>query len=336
MRTVTHDLRHALRRKHSALGRRLHAGMDRLYDGILLLLQKFRLRLKIRARIGVHRTLPHVRALLHNAPRLHDDDAVSELTRKRNVVRDEEEGDPYSRRETSEVVRDHLPDGGVEPLRRLIGENPLRLPRIRHRAEHALQHAAREFVRIGMQHALRIVKAEAREQRRILRRLPRRTPRSAPHIRELPPNAVHGAECRARQLRDNAPLFAPIIATQLLPCARSHIHVTEENAPRDRRPFGQCAEERLTERRFPAAALADDRRHAPCGERDIDMIERCVRLPRIANAEIVHGKALFPRHARTSRRTSKRLRRSCPTILSALTSRTIAAPGTMMRCGACR
>ena len=194
------------------------------------------------------RITPHIPALRDDTPRLHDDDAIRKTACKRNVVRDEEEGDPLPLRQEVQVLRDHLPYVRIEPLRRLIGENPRRLACVRHRAEHALQHAARELVGIGVQDTLRIVEPEPREELRVCRLIPGRTPCPAAHIRHLPPDPMHGAECRTRQLRDDPPLFAPVSCTQFCRRARGNIHIAEQDFPADRRPLRQRPVERLPER----------------------------------------------------------------------------------------
>ena len=281
---------------------------------------------------------PHIRALLHDLPRLHDDDTVCKLPRERNVVRDKEEGDARAVSEMPQVVCDHLPDGGVKPLRRLIREDILRFTRIRHRTEDTLQHPARELVRVGAQDTHGIVKAKPREECLVLCRIPRRTPRAAPHVCHLAFDAVHGTQRRARQLWDDAPAFSPVMAAQFLLTKGSHIYAVKHHLSRDLRSCGQRTEECLSERRLPAAALPDDCCHASDGEVGADKGECShVRISiDIAHSQITYGKALslHIRHPRTSCRTSKRRRSSCPTILSELTRRTIAAPGTMMRCGA--
>ena len=191
---------------------------------------------------------PHIRALLHDLPCLHDNDAVGKLLRERNIVCDEEKRGACTRREMLQIVRDHLPDGGVESLRWLVRENPLRFPCICHRAEHALQHAARQLMRIGAQDALRVIETKAFEERRIRCFIPCGTPCAAPHIRDLPSNAVHGAECRTRQLWDDAPAFSPIPGPQHILPERSYIHPIEQDPPRHLRLCGQCTKERLPER----------------------------------------------------------------------------------------
>ena len=316
----------------------IHLPRRRHRARILFLREKLRLGGEIRTRIGMRRMRPHIRSLFHDLPRLHDDDAICKLPRERNVVRDEEEGDARAVSEMPQVVCDHLPDGGVKPLRRLIREDILRLTRICHRTEDALQHPARELMRIGGEDTLRISKTEPREERLVLRPLPRRTPRAAPHICDLPSDAVHGAECRTRQLWDDAPQLPPVMTAQLLLTERSDIHPVEQDPPRNLRSRRQRTEERLAERGFPAAALSDDRRHPTDGEVCTDIGERshvCISIG-IAHGQIAHGKSFFLHHPRTSCRTSKCRRSSCPTMLSELTRRTIAAPGTMMRCGAWR
>ena len=283
---------------------------------------------------------PHIRPLLHNPPFLHDDNVFCKLPRKRNIVGNEQERGIRTRRKTLQVVRDHLPDGGIEPLRRLIRKDPLRLAHIRHCAQDTLQHPARQLVRVRSEDARRIVEAEPCEEFLILRCRPRAPSRTTPHIRHLTCNTVHGAECRARQLGNNAPTFAPVSGAQLLSTECSHIHTVIEYPSRSLGICGQCTEEHLTERGLPAAALSDDGRHAACGESDADTIERGrgSSTALIAHSQIMDNKAflLHHRHPRTSCRTSKRRRSSCPVMLSELTRSTIAAPGTMMRCGACR
>ena len=265
--------------------------------------QELRLRPEIRLRVWVRGMRPHIRPLLHNPPRPHDDDTVGQLRGERDIVGDEEEGYPSARTQAAQIIGSHLPDGRIQPLRRLVRENPLRLACVRHRTEHALQHSARELMRIGTQHPLRIVKAEPRKERRILRLVPCGASRSAPHIRHLPPDAVHRAQCSPRQLRYDAPLFAPVTAAQLLLSERGHVRSAEQHLSLDCGSRRQCAEKRLSERRFPAAALSNDRRHAPRGEHSIHMIERgyAARAVRIAHSESVHGKRmLLPPHPRTS------------------------------------
>ena len=216
---------------------------------------------------------PYIRPLLHNPSRLHDDDMFCELLRKRNVVGNEEERGIRARRKTLQIVRNHLPDGGIEPLRRLVREDPLRLARIRHRAQDTLQHSARQLVRVRSEDARRIVKAEPREERLILRCRPCAAPRAAPHIRDLACDPMHGAERRARQLGNNAPALPPVLAAQLLPAEGRHIRPIKQHLPLDRSVRRKCTEERLTECRFSAAALADNRRHAPDGKVNADTIE---------------------------------------------------------------
>ena len=100
---------------------------------------------------------------------------------------------------------------------------------------------------IGVQDTLRIVETEPREELRVCRLIPWRTPCPAAHIRHLPPDPMYGAECRTRQLRDDAPLFAPVSCTQFCRRARGNIHIAEQDFPTDRCPLRQCPVERLPE-----------------------------------------------------------------------------------------
>ena len=132
----------------------------------------------------------------------------------------------------------------------------------------------------------------------------------APHVCHLAFDAVHGTQRRARQLWDDAPAFSPVMAAQFLLTKGSHIYAVKHHLSRDLRSCGQRTEERLAERRLPAAALPDDRRHAACRKVCTHMIE-CghtrVSID-IAHSQITYGKALslHIRHPRTSCRTSKR------------------------------
>ena len=244
--------------------------------------------------------LPHICPLLDDPPLLHNDHMIGQLTRERDVVCDEEEGYPCPLRQAAQIVRRHLPDGRIEPLRRLIRQHPFRFARIRHRAEHPLQHADRELMRIGAQHALRIIKAEPREERRILRLVPCGLPRPAPHIRHLAPDAVHGAQRLTRQLRNDAPALSPVLGTQFLLSERGHIRRAEQHLPMNGRTRRQRTEERLPERRLPAAALPDDRRHTPRRKHGIRMIDGRRLRTRIAHRQTVHGKCMLFHHPRTS------------------------------------
>ena len=73
---------------------------------------------------------------------VHDRDPVCELEQQREVVRDEEHGEPEVPLERLHLLQDLALHHDVERRRRLVHDDELRLEGERHRDDHALAHAA--------------------------------------------------------------------------------------------------------------------------------------------------------------------------------------------------
>ena len=114
----------------------------------------------------MHRLLDHLarRPALHQHAAVEHRDLVGVLVDEREIVGDEQDGEPVAARKAGDDV-EHLPlDGDVERGRRLVGDQEFRLVDERVGDHDALAHAARQLVRIGAQDLLRLAKADAMEQ----------------------------------------------------------------------------------------------------------------------------------------------------------------------------
>ena len=111
-----------------------------------------------RLRVRMARALDHVdgRALLDDAPQVHDRDPVAERPRQAEIVGDEDQRQVPAPLELHQYGQDLGPHRGVEHGDRLVADQPLRLEHERRGDCHALALAARELVRIAGQKALRL------------------------------------------------------------------------------------------------------------------------------------------------------------------------------------
>ena len=93
-------------------------------------------------------------ALLDDPAGVHHTDAIAHRADDPQVVGDQQDrGAGLAAQLTNEI--EHLGlDRGVEPRRRLVEHEQLRVPGERHRDHDALQHAARELVRVAVHDAL--------------------------------------------------------------------------------------------------------------------------------------------------------------------------------------
>jgi hypothetical protein len=89
---------------------------------------------------------------LHDAPRVHDRDALREVPSTREVVRDVEDGQPVLRLQLVEEIQDLGPAGGVDHRDRLVGHQILRPQHHGPRDADALALATRERVRVLLDH----------------------------------------------------------------------------------------------------------------------------------------------------------------------------------------
>ena len=85
---------------------------------------------------------------LDDLARVHDRDPVGELEQQRDVVRDEEDGEPEVPLQRLDLLHDLSLHDDVERRGRLVEHDQLRVERERDRDDHALPHPARELVRV--------------------------------------------------------------------------------------------------------------------------------------------------------------------------------------------
>ena len=153
------------------------------------------------------------RALLDDAPGVHDEHAVGDVGDDAEVVGDEDDRRRRSRRAASlELVEDLRLDRHVERGRRLVGDQQLGRARQRHRDHHALAHAAGELVRVRARRAraargipTRSSSSTARSMRRGLGRCP---VVRADLLDDLVADPVDRVERRHRVLEDHRDLGA--------------------------------------------------------------------------------------------------------------------------------
>ena len=88
------------------------------------------------------------RPLLDDPPRVHDREPAAHGGERREVVRDEEDGEPEVALEVLEQPQHLRLHHHVERRRRLVGDQQLRVARERERDQHALLLAAGELVRV--------------------------------------------------------------------------------------------------------------------------------------------------------------------------------------------
>ena len=103
-------------------------------------------RLRVRV-LRVVEQLVH-RCLLHDLPRVHDEDVVGCLGDDAHVVRDDDHRHVVALPQVVEEVEHGGLHGHVERGRGLVGDQELRVAGERDRDHHALAHAAREAVRV--------------------------------------------------------------------------------------------------------------------------------------------------------------------------------------------
>ena len=105
-----------------------------------------------RARVGVRWRLQHAidRAGLDDLAQVHHQHAVGDMAHHREVVRDEQHGEPERLLQLGEQVEHLRLHRDVERRHRLVADQQLRVERERARDADALALAAGEFVRIAL------------------------------------------------------------------------------------------------------------------------------------------------------------------------------------------
>jgi hypothetical protein len=125
--------------------------------------------------VGVARVLVDLDrgSRLHDAARVHHDDALGVARDHAQVVGDDDQRDAHALGQVAHQLQDLRLDGDVERRRRLVGDDQLRLARQRQGDHHALTHAAAEVMRELLQAPLWLGDADHAEQlhRALIRRL---------------------------------------------------------------------------------------------------------------------------------------------------------------------
>ena len=98
---------------------------------------------------AARRTASSARRALDDAAEIHHRDAVGDVLHHREVVRDEDIGEPEPPLQVAQQIEDLRADRDVERRDRLVADDQLRLDRERARDGDALALAAGEFVRIA-------------------------------------------------------------------------------------------------------------------------------------------------------------------------------------------
>jgi hypothetical protein len=168
---------------------------------------------------------------LHDAPRIHDGNAVRHLDRHRDVVRDEDHGQTELALQLAQQQQDLHLDGGIERGGRLVGEQDARTTRQRERDHGALSHAARHLVGVGGEPALRARDADALEKvERPLARLGGGNP-LVPEDRldDLPAHGIHRVQRQHGLLEHHGHRAAPEVAERAA-LQRHHVRAVDADA----------------------------------------------------------------------------------------------------------
>ncbi len=142
------------------------------------------------------------RAALDDAAGIHDRDAVGDLGSDAEIVRHEDHAHAQLALQPPQQDQHLHLHGRVERRRRLVGEQQARLARQRHRDHRALPQAARQFVRVGVEPALRGRDAHEVEQ---LQRPGARRQRGRPRYGGARPRRSAVRSCRPDRARSSAP-----------------------------------------------------------------------------------------------------------------------------------
>ena len=210
------------------------------------------------------------RPLLDDPPRVHDRDPPAHRGERREVVGDEDDGQPEALLEVLEQPQHLRLDHDVERGRRLVGDQQPRLAREREADEHALALAAGELVRVVARAARR--QPDELEQLADARRhlAAARAGRVQPdRLADLAPDALDGVERVQRALEDDREL-GPAHGAQAPGPHRQHVLAVEQDRAGDLRAARQQPQQRAGQRRLAAARLAGQAERLADAEVEVD------------------------------------------------------------------
>ena len=274
-------------------------------------------------------------ALLDDPPRVHDREPPAGGHERREVVGDEQRGEPEPLLEVVEQPQDLRLDHHVERGRRLVGDEQLRVAGERERDQHALALAARELVRVVARAPRR--QADQLEQLadadRGLALRGRRV--QLDRLADLAADPLHGVERVQRALEDDRHA-RPAHGAQPPGLHRQHVLALEQHLAGDLRAPGQEPQERAGERGLAAARLAREPERVARREVERDAAHRREppRLGRVGHVQVAHGQQRLGgdgrAHSSTSFRRGSRISSSAwPMSVKESTTRRMPSPGGM-------
>ena len=190
-----------------------------------------------RARVRVHGRREDLIAgpLLDDAPRVHDRDPPAHRGERRQVVGDEDDGQPEALLEVLQQPQHLSLDHDVQRGGRLVGDQQARLAGEREADEDALALAAGELVRVVARAARR--QADELQKLADARRhlAAARVGRVQPdRLADLAPDALDGVQCVQRALEDDREL-GPAHGAQAPGLHRQHVLAVEQDRAGDLR-----------------------------------------------------------------------------------------------------
>jgi hypothetical protein len=166
-------------------------------------------------RVGMARPAEDLvdRPFLRDPAGVHDHDPVACLRDDRQVVRDEDQGQPELLAKVLEQLEDLGLDHHVERGRRLVADHDRRIARERHRDHRPLAHPTRELMRVCIAALARDPDELEQVARALARGLGCLAETLLDRLGDLVPDAAHRIKGIHRPLEDDADL-TPAVATQ--------------------------------------------------------------------------------------------------------------------------
>jgi len=211
--------------------------------------------------VRVLRVVEHLAgdALLHDAARVHDADAVAGAAHDAEVVGDQEDRRPRLVAEGGDEVEHLGLHRRVEARGGLVEDQELRVAGQRHRDHGALLHAAGELVGIALHHALGVGDAHAAQRLDgALAGLVLRGAEDGERLRDLPAHLDRGVERLPRVLVDHRDAAGAQLAQRLVAHRRDVVAADQRAPARDVAVARQVADRGEGRRRLAAARLADE------------------------------------------------------------------------------
>ena len=198
------------------------------------------------------------RPFLHDAARVHDDDAIAKARDQSHVVGDQDHGRAQLATEVAQQLDDRCLDGHIERRGGLVGDEQGRLVGHAHRDHRALAHAAGELVRVIAHAVFRCWDADALQHRdHALLRLLVGEPLVGDHrLLDLEPNAKDRVERGHRVLEDHRDLVAAELPDLVIRHLQ-HVLLSKQDPAADLARLGHEAQQRERRHRLARPGLPD-------------------------------------------------------------------------------